>query len=49
MLKKLKQDQPFPDDFWNYNVNHITGYYLEKEDVNSMQVEQKYRQTTKAI
>ncbi len=49
MFKKLKQDQPFPDDFWNYNVNHITGYPLEKQDVNSMQVEQKYRQITKAI
>jgi hypothetical protein len=44
MLKRLKEDEPFPDDFWNFNVNQITGYPLDKLDVNSIKVEQKYRQ-----
>ena len=40
---------PFPDDFWNYNVNPITGYRVEKREVNTIEIEKKYRQITKAI
>ena len=29
-LKKIGQGQPMPDDFWNYNVNPITGYYIPR-------------------
>lgn len=28
-LKKLKEGEPMPYDFWNYNVNPITGYLYE--------------------
>jgi len=28
-MRKLKKDEAFPDDFWNYYVNHITGYYIK--------------------
>lgn len=28
-MRKLKENEPFPDDFWNYKVNHITGYYIK--------------------
>ena len=28
-MQKLKEGKPFPDDFWNYKVNHITGYYIK--------------------
>ena len=28
-LKTLKENEPYPDDFWNYNVNHITGYAIK--------------------
>ena len=31
MLKKLKQGEEFPLDFWNYNLNPITGYYIEPQ------------------
>ncbi len=31
MLKKLKQGEAFPVDFWNYNLNPITGYYIEPQ------------------
>jgi len=48
-MKKLKENEPFPDDFWNYNVNAITGYVVERREVNSKEVEQKYKQTGQAI
>ena len=25
-LKRLKNGEPFPRDFWNYNINPIVGY-----------------------
>jgi len=28
-MKQLKENEPFPVDFWNYNVNHITGYHIK--------------------
>lgn len=28
-LKQYRQGDPFPDDFWNYNINPITGFYIE--------------------
>ena len=28
-MRKLKEGEPFPDDFWNYKVNQITGYYIK--------------------
>jgi hypothetical protein len=27
-LKKIKEGQEFPRDFWNYSVNPITGFYF---------------------
>lgn len=47
-MRKLKEGEEFPLDFWNYRVNAITGYYIEKEDVNSKAIERKYKQTTQA-
>ena len=29
LMKQLKENEPFPVDFWNYKVNHITGYYIK--------------------
>lgn len=26
-IKRIKNSGNFPDDFWNYSVNHILGYY----------------------
>lgn len=49
MFKKYTIGDPFPDDFWNYNINAITGFRVEKREVNSSEVEKKYRQITKAI
>lgn len=28
-LKQYRQGDPFPNDFWNYNINPITGYYID--------------------
>lgn len=28
-LKQYRQGDPFPKDFWNYNINPITGYYVD--------------------
>jgi hypothetical protein len=27
-IKQHKEGDPFPEDFWNYNINPITGYYV---------------------
>tara|TARA_R110000803_G_scaffold7058_2_gene22816 strand:+ start:846 stop:1001 length:156 start_codon:yes stop_codon:yes gene_type:complete len=48
-LKRLKENEPFPDDFWNYNVNHITGYYLDKQDEHSTKMLKKYNKLTQSI
>ena len=48
-MKQYKEADPFPDDFWNYNINAITGYKIEKKEVNSKGVEKKYKQITQAI
>jgi hypothetical protein len=31
-----------PDDFWNYIVNPIVGYYIGKEDMTSNRILKKY-------
>ena len=28
-LKRHREGDPFPEDFWNYNINPITGYYVD--------------------
>ena len=28
-LKQYRQGDPFPKDLWNYNINPITGYYID--------------------
>jgi len=48
-MNNTKKETLFPDDFWNYNVNAITGYKVEKREVNSKEVEKKYKQITQAI
>jgi hypothetical protein len=41
-MRKLREGEEFPLDFWNYLVNPITGYYIKKEDENSLKMERKY-------
>jgi hypothetical protein len=48
-MKKYIAGEPFPDDFWNYDVNVITGYKVERREVNSKEIEKKYKQITQAI
>jgi len=43
VLKELKANEPFPKDFWNYNINPITGYYVEpNRDSRNKEVSNKY-------
>lgn len=28
-MRKLKENEAYPVDFWNYNVNQITGYHIK--------------------
>ena len=45
-LKQLKYGEPFPDDFWNYAVNPITGFPSETMTRSSYEREQvKYHIT----
>jgi len=27
-IRKIEQGEEMPEDFWNYNVNPIVGYYV---------------------
>ena len=42
MLKKLKQGDKFPIDFWNYNVNPILGYEYKPEPRDTKKETIKY-------
>ncbi len=30
-MRKLKDGEKVPYDFWNYNINPIVGYYIEPQ------------------
>lgn len=40
-LKRLKEGDPIPDDFWNYDLNIILGYGYRRQRVIE-QEERKY-------
>lgn len=42
MLKELKIDEPFPTDFWNYNINPILGYKYEHKPRDYKKEFEKY-------
>ena len=48
-MKKLKDGDPFPKDFWNYLINPIVGYYVEKEDKRSIRQQKKYYKLTQKL
>ena len=48
-MRKIREGEKMPMDFWNYNVNPIVGYYLEKEEGQSEAMERKYLILTKSI
>lgn len=41
-MRKLKDGEEMPYDFWNYKVNPIVGYYVEKKEGQTTGMEQKY-------
>ena len=41
-MRKLKDGEEMPIDFWNYKVNPIVGYYVEKEEAQTIGMEKKY-------
>lgn len=49
MLKTLKEGDPFPMDFWNYRVNHITGFNIPKPDTQNRKMELKYNKTPQSL
>lgn len=48
-MKKLLEGQEMPMDFWNYRVNPIVGYYVERQDEQSIKHEKKYFKTPQSI
>jgi len=42
ILKKVKPNDPFPDDFWNYRVNHVVGYWIPPQPDSGVEVEKRY-------
>jgi len=49
MLKILRDGEPFPKDFWNYNVNPITGFYIARQENQTEQAERKYNKTPQSL
>jgi len=47
MKKILEGDMP--EDFWNYLVNPIVGYYIKGKDENSIETERKYGRTPQVL
>jgi hypothetical protein len=47
-MKKITEGE-MPIDFWNYNVNPILGYYIEKEDYQTKAMERKYNKLSQSI
>ena len=50
-LKRLKDGEPFPRDFWNYNINPIVGYdyketcsYLDAKKSRSYHIPEMFPQ-----
>ena len=41
-MRKINEGEEMPDDFWNYLVNPITGYYIQSKSEHSIEVEKKY-------
>ena len=41
-LKRLKQGEKMPNDFWNYKVNPILGYEYEGKGRNTQKEYKKY-------
>lgn len=48
-MRKIREGEEMPMDFWNYNVNPIVGYYIEKEQKQTIAMEKKYSILTKSI
>lgn len=48
-LKKLKEGEKFPSDFWNYNINPILGYEYYKTPYHTVRDEKKYCKVTQPL
>ena len=48
-MRKIREGEEMPMDFWNYKVNPIVGYYIEKEQKQTIAMEKKYSILTKSI
>lgn len=42
MIKRYKDGQKFPDDFWNYDIHPILGYKYEPQYRNIIKEKGKY-------
>jgi len=47
-MKKILEGE-MPEDFWNYLVNPITGYYIEQTDKKNFLTLKKYARTPQSI
>ena len=48
-LKRLKEGEPFPYDFWNYKMKSYTGYYVEPKEKYNKKNQYKYHKTSQSI
>lgn len=45
----MEEKKEMPLDFWNYGINPIVGYKIEKKDEHGKEVEKKYAKTTQPL
>jgi len=48
-LKTYHANDDIPDDFWNYNLNIITGFNLDKVTLEPYEMEKKYNRITQPL
>ena len=49
LLKKLREREEMPYDFWNYLVSPITGYYVEPKEKYNKKNQYKYHKTSQGL
>jgi len=48
-MRRIREGEKMPDDFWNYLVNPITGYYIKPVPEHSLEAERRYNKAPQSI
>ena len=48
-LKTFNEGDDIPDDFWNYNLNIITGLKTDRVALTPFEMEKRYHRVTQPL